>query len=125
MRNYETPKNTILIVEDDEVLRDTVRDILEQEGYEVNGAENGRDALFLMRSRMKPSLVLLDLEMPKMNGIEFLRIVNQDDAISSIPILLVSAKANASNSHGLAGYLQKPLDLHTLLARVKNLTENT
>jgi CheY-like chemotaxis protein len=112
----------ILLVEDDFDLRDALIPILEYEGHQVVGAANGREALDRLRSGAKPSLILLDLMMPVMNGAEFRAEQLRDPALASIPVVVVSADPAARSKAevmGAVGCIQKPLDIDALLSQVR------
>ncbi len=79
----------ILIIEDEEVLRDVLKEKLEKAGHEVFTATNGRDGLDIFRKEV-PNLVLLDIIMPKMGGFEVMREVFQDKILSAVPIIVIS-----------------------------------
>ncbi len=111
---------TILVVDDDENLRDMVRLYLEREGYRVTEAANGRDALFVARYE-KPDLVLLDLMMPEMGGYDFIRNFTQE---SEAPIIVLTAKLEESDKVvglelGADDYVTKPFGVQELIARVR------
>ena len=85
----------ILVVDDQEINRDLLCDILE-ENYELIYAENGKEALEQMRANIDElSIVLLDLRMPVMNGMEVLEIVRNDERLRQIPIIVLTADKNA------------------------------
>jgi CheY-like chemotaxis protein len=109
-------RGLVLVVDDDEAIRDVVAEVLREEGYEVQSAENGEQALALMRSS-HPSIVLLDLMMPVMSGWELLEQVATDRELLHIPIVVVSAMA----APGAHEHLQKPLDLDRLLTTVERI----
>ncbi len=107
---------SILVVEDDDDIRNAMVDLLESEGYNTESAINGKDALEkLRRINQKPCLVMLDMMMPIMNGREFLDEVMKDSHLAPIPILIVSAIADKSNSKGSVGFLKKPIDIDVVL----------
>src|SRR4051794_28574938 len=81
----------ILVVDDDPDLRDTLGQILEDEGYSVAAASNGREALAYLRERPAPSLILLDLMMPVMDGWQFRSEQRLDSVLAKIPVLVISA----------------------------------
>src|SRR6266496_6722379 len=81
----------ILLVEDDRSIRDVLRAILEEEGYAVTTAENGRRALEHLRSGGAPDLIVLDLRMPIMDGWQFRAMQKADPVLATIPVLAVSA----------------------------------
>ena len=112
----------ILIVEDDESLRFLCRTLLEAEGYAVDTAVNGEEALALLEKYQAPCLILLDMIMPIMNGKEFMTAFSKrPNTIVPIPVYLVSATANQSESKkmGCLGFLKKPFDIEVLLAIVR------
>jgi len=119
----------ILVVDDDDDIRDAVQDVLESEGYKTLGACNGQEALDLLRTeRDRPSLVLLDLMMPEMDGWEFLSKVDAEPALRGMPVALMSAhpsvrKAFDKSPNALASrlLLPKPLNLLRLLAVVHDI----
>jgi CheY-like chemotaxis protein len=113
----------ILVVDDDDAIRETLGGVLASEGYEVALAENGARALEVVREGVRPDLVLLDLMMPVMSGWEFLEVADSDDKLRSIPILIVSAMAAPLACQGVRGGVRmcfaKPIDLDALLDAVK------
>jgi CheY-like chemotaxis protein len=113
----------ILIVEDDFDIREALTQILEEEGYAVRGAANGREALDLVASEdPKPKLILLDLMMPVMNGWQFRAEQLKDPGLASVPVLVISADPQVqpkAASLGVAGLLKKPIALDDLLEAVK------
>jgi two-component system chemotaxis response regulator CheY len=106
---------TILVVEDDQNIRDTLRDALELEGYHVLVAVNGQEGLEKIRLLPQPSLVLLDMMMPIMNGREFLNAVLADHRLAPIPVIIVSADIDATKQIGAKAYMKKPADLDLLI----------
>jgi CheY-like chemotaxis protein len=110
---------SILIVEDDQSIRETMIEMLESEGYNTYSAINGKDALNLLRDEIpKPCLVLLDMMMPIMNGRQFLDEMMKDAVLAPIPVLIVSAIADPSNTKGSVGFLKKPVDIDAVLSTV-------
>lgn len=107
--------NSILIVEDDEDIRTAMIDVLESEGYKTESAVNGKDALEKLAKMGKPCLVLLDMMMPIMNGREFLDQVMKDARLAPIPVMIVSAVADKTNTNGAVGFLKKPIDIDLVL----------
>ena len=108
----------ILVVEDDEDIRESLREVLEGEGYVTSAAENGRAALDDLLRGVQPCVILLDLMMPVMNGAEFLDILRRDPRLRHIPVIVVSARLGGPAPVGTQGFLRKPLDLDTLFAAV-------
>jgi DNA-binding response OmpR family regulator len=111
----------VLLVEDDLDLRDTLQDILENEGYDVIPAAHGRQALEYLRitrsSDEAPALVILDLVMPLVNGWEVLEAMRNDPWLQ-MPVIVVSALGH-SKPIGVAAYLRKPFNLVDLLDAVR------
>jgi CheY-like chemotaxis protein len=106
---------TILIVDDDEAIREVLGGVLTDEGYAVVSAVNGAAALSLLEEMSEmPGLVLLDLMMPVMSGWEFLEVVRADERFAKVPIIVVSAM----NAPGVSEHLAKPIDLDRLLSAV-------
>jgi DNA-binding response OmpR family regulator len=113
------PHCPVLIVEDDEDLREMMAHLLTLEGFEAATAANGREALdYLQTSR--PELILLDLMMPVMDGWEFRRQQQADPNLAPVPVIVLSAldQARASNVDA-AAFLKKPLDFDHLLDLVR------
>ena len=106
---------SILVVEDDDDIRNAIVDLLETEGYSTESAVNGKDALEKLQIIPKPCLVLLDMMMPIMNGREFLDTVMKDSHLAPIPVLIVSAVADKTNTEGSVGFLKKPIDIEVVL----------
>jgi CheY-like chemotaxis protein len=112
----------ILVVEDDARVREAMGLVLGVEGYRVAVVANGQEALEYLRSNETPGLILLDLLTPIMDGREFRQQQLRDPALAAIPVLIISGTADVKEeaaSLGVAGYIQKPIDLPTLLCRVR------
>ncbi len=112
----------ILVVEDDAETREAMQSLLELHGYTVITAADGSEALARLRGGLKPSLILLDLMMPGMDGFEFVNEKRQDPRFSPIPVVIYSghhdAQANAARL-GADGYFQKPVAIERLLEMVE------
>jgi CheY-like chemotaxis protein len=110
--------HTILVVEDDQDVRDAMVQVLESEGYGAAAAADGEEALTQLQGGLNPCLILLDLMMPRMDGWEFME--EQRRLESQIPIIVVSAYGSAEQlrSAGVIAYLRKPVDIDALLALV-------
>lgn len=120
----ETPP-VVLVVDDDEGIRETVQWILEFEGYTVVTASDGIDAMEKLQA-VSPRLILLDLMMPRMDGETFAQRLRQDERYRSIPILILSAFPYPPEKQcllGIQGYLQKPFDVRALLRMVTHSLE--
>lgn len=116
-------KKTVLVVEDDLAIRETLREALEWDGFEVVTAFDGRDGLNKIRQGPRPDLVLLDMMMPIMTGRQFLDAVMADKSLALIPVLVVSAVADKINSLGARDFVGKPPDLDFLMNLVARYTQ--
>lgn len=113
-------KNSILLVEDDELDVISVKRSFAglENDFELYTAYNGIEALSLMReasSKLQPDIILLDLNMPKMNGIEFLKIIRQDENLKHIKVFVMTTSADIRDREqadelGISGYIIKPLN---------------
>jgi adenylate cyclase len=115
----------ILIVDDNEANRDIIDARLKQHGFELLQAADGEEALIVAKESV-PDLVLLDVMMPKLDGIEVTRRIKADPALPFMPIILVTAKADSKDAvagldAGADDYLTKPIDQAALVARVKSV----
>jgi CheY-like chemotaxis protein len=104
----------ILLIEDDDDYRDVVRDVLEEEGYRVATASNGRDALERLRTQPPPDLILTDLWMPRMDGWAFVAAVKELSDLAPIPMVVTSGSGDGAHPP-CAAYLPKPVSLALLL----------
>ena len=111
--------HTLLLVEDEDDLRDSMRDLLEGNGYAVIAARDGREALdALDRADALFCLVLLDLLMPRMNGWDFFDAMRTRPQFASIPVVVHSSSPSRAPA-GVRRVLQKPLQPERLLAAVR------
>lgn len=122
-------REVILVVDDEPATRRVVRLILEKEGYEVLEAQDGSEALGLLDYHM-PSLILLDVVMPELDGLQFCKIVREDARTANIPIIMLSAKARVADkvqglAQGADDYVIKPFAAPELVARVQSLILRT
>ncbi|HXH30668.1 MAG TPA: response regulator [Bacteriovoracaceae bacterium] len=111
----EIPAHSVMVVEDDDDIRNVMVDLLESEGYRTQAATNGLEALKILNNTPKPSLVLLDMMMPIMNGRQFLDVVSADTHLARIPVVIVSAIADKTNTEGSVAFLKKPIDIDNFL----------
>lgn len=111
------PAHRILLVDDDTDIRRTLAEILEDSGYAVTGAANGRDALAVLQTE-KPCIILLDLMMPVMDGYEFLAEQSQQPPLASIPVIVITAGAGVRPGI-TAPVLSKPIHLEKLMAALR------
>ncbi len=116
-------RHLILIVEDDEPIRESLVELLESEGFSTIVASNGQKALdLLFQVQDLPHLILLDLMMPVKNGFEFCLEKSQTDRIAKIPVIVMSADGNAierKNCICVRTYLKKPVDIDHLIEMAK------
>ena len=115
----------VLVVDDDPVIQRLLRVNFEMEGYEVIVASDGVDGLERARAD-HPDIVVLDIMMPRMSGLDVAKALKADPDTASIPVLLLSAKAQeadmrAGDESGADGYLTKPFDPLQLLQHVEEL----
>jgi CheY-like chemotaxis protein len=117
---------TVLLVEDDFDVREALAETLRDEGYAIDCASDGEEALAVLRAGLRPGLILLDLMMPRMSGAEFRMVQKVDPALRSIPVVLLSAdgrmedKARALETDGA---VRKPIDLPELLAVIERFRD--
>ena len=113
----------VIIVENDPSIREAFRMFLECEGFPVAVAENGQQGLEFILSYGGNCVVLLDLQMPLMTGQELLEILSKDEnpAIRSAPVLVMTAKNENFEHPGIIGTLRKPFDLDHLRNRLQTL----
>jgi CheY-like chemotaxis protein len=112
----------VLLVDDDFLMREAVSLVLAGEGYMVAAAANGRDALERLQGREPPDLILLDLQMPVMDGTQFREELTHNARLAGVPVLVISASGDArrlADALGAVGCLQKPVDTGQLLDAVR------
>jgi CheY-like chemotaxis protein len=115
----------VLIVEDNDKNRKLARDVLSHRGYRVAEAETGEDGVRLA-GELRPDLVLMDIQLPGINGIEALRRLREDPATREIPVLAVTASAMSQDRQqimaaGFDGYQTKPISIRPFLEAVEQL----
>jgi putative two-component system response regulator len=119
---------TILVVDDSSTIRGVVKKALENAGFQVISAENGYQALDLMKVH-RPDLILSDIEMPGMDGMELCRTVHQQESLSTIPYVVMSTKNDRAIMRrmlqwGAIAYLTKPFNIEQLVITVERLLSN-
>jgi CheY-like chemotaxis protein len=114
---------TIFVVDDDKAIRESLADLLEDEGYSVVTATNGQDALQKLRANLslRPCVIFLDLMMPVMNGADFYAAQQSDPQLSSIPVVVISADGHVSVKAKPFGgeYLAKPIRIETVIDTIQ------
>jgi two-component system cell cycle response regulator DivK len=118
----------ILIIEDNDKNLKLVRDVLQVKGYATIEAVNAEDGLVLARER-KPDLILMDIQLPGMNGIEALGVLRADPVTAAIPVAAVTASVMAQDRNkiteaGFDAYVGKPINLREFLDTVRRVLEN-
>jgi len=121
----EVSKRNVLVIEDDSAIAEVLEYNLEREGYDVERSSDGRDGLRLARS-LTPDLVILDLMLPGIDGIEICRELRADKSTRHIPILMLTAKSEETDqiigfSVGADDYVTKPFSVKVLMQRVRVL----
>jgi CheY-like chemotaxis protein len=113
----------ILVIEDDPGVQEALVALLRDEGYEVEVAVDGDEALRRLGNAPLPSLILLDLMMPKMDGVEFRRRQLADARLERIPVIVISARTDVAaqaRALGAADFMAKPMHFEELLFAVQN-----
>jgi CheY-like chemotaxis protein len=108
----------ILLVEDDELIRRAIQMVLEWEGYRVDFAANGQEALDYLRQGNRPRLIVLDVMMPVLDGEHFRREQLRDPSGASIPVIVVSA-ADSAMAVDAVQHVRKPFEIQELLEAIR------
>jgi two-component system, chemotaxis family, chemotaxis protein CheY len=114
----EVGQREILVVDDDDSIREALSELLGAEGYHVVSASNGQEAVDLLQSGAVPSLIIIDLVMPVMDGREFCGALLQDPELAGIPVVLISADMRLTERIGeleTAAIMTKPINIRALL----------
>lgn len=116
-------KESILVVEDEDDIRELLRYNLAKEGYQVTGSASGEEALKAVKAA-RPDLMVLDLMLPGMDGLEVCRSLKQDPQTRNLPIVMLTAKGEEADivaglELGADDYITKPFSLRVLLARLR------
>jgi CheY-like chemotaxis protein len=117
-----TPQRRVLVIEDDDIIRESLVDFLGDNGYAAFGAVHGREAMDKLHAGPVPCLIVLDLMMPVMDGQAFREQQLQDPSLSGIPTVVMSAHRNVEHvaeEVSAVGYLKKPLKLEKVLELVQ------
>ncbi len=108
-------RDRILIIEDDADVREALGEAMRDAGLAVDVAVDGIDGLERLRDGAPPSLILLDLRMPRLCGQEFLRAMRDDELYAHVPVITMTAGADPDDGGGVVAHLHKPFDLDDLL----------
>ncbi len=116
---------TVLTIDDSKAIRDMVAFTLEPQGYRVVGAENGSEGLAKLKAE-RPALVITDLNMPVMNGLDFIRNARKDPAGAGVPIVMLTTESRPElkaegKAAGATGWINKPFNAETLVSVAKKL----
>jgi CheY-like chemotaxis protein len=109
-------RGTVLVVDDDVEIRETLAGVLVEEGYDVAKAVNGREALDQIHEGLRPTVIVLDMMMPVMDGWDFLEERAKDEAIKHVPVVIISATPEDLQPPGVCAFVRKPMRLNDLLA---------
>jgi len=114
---------TILIVEDNELNMKLFHDLLESQGYDILQTRDGNEALKIAREQ-KPDLILMDIQLPEVSGLEVTKWIKEDENICSIPIIAVTAFAMKGDEEkfragGCEAYIAKPISVNGFLSTVE------
>ena len=114
----------VMIVEDNELNMKLIRDLIEASGYETVQTRNGLEALDLARAH-KPDLILMDIQLPEVSGLEVTRWLKEDDELHAIPIIAVTAFAMKGDEErirqgGCEAYMSKPISVPKFVETIKN-----
>lgn len=114
---------TVLIVEDNELNMKLFHDLLEAHGYNIIGTRDGMEALRIARDR-RPDLILMDIQLPEVSGLEVTKWIKEDDRLKSIPVIAVTAFAMKGDEEkiregGCEAYIAKPISVSHFLETVK------
>lgn len=118
---------TILIVEDNELNMKLFNDLLEAHGYSTLQTRDGRDVMSLTRKH-RPDLILMDIQLPEISGLEIAKMLKADDDLNMIPVVAVTAFAMKGDEQkirngGCDGYIAKPISVNNFLQTVANFLE--
>ena len=110
----------ILVVDDDDDAREVIKEVLEDVGFSVSEANDGKQALDFLCACPEPALVVLDLDMPVMSGTELLARMKADERLSSVPVLILSGteRSKAPQGQPVVAFISKPCDMNGLIQAV-------
>lgn len=113
----------VLIIEDDADVRGELARALELVGVRADVAKDGVAGLARLREEPVPSVILLDLRMPRLGGEEFLTAMRRDPRYERVPVITMTAGTDRTSGHDVVAHLRKPFDLEDLLAIILSLSE--
>jgi CheY-like chemotaxis protein len=120
----QSTRRAVMIVDDDDAIREALEDVLSDEGYEVVGLSDGQQALDYLHAEKRPSAILVDLWMPVMDGWKFLDALLDDPRFSRIPlIVLTAARDQRARDLRVSEVLTKPVQLQRVLGALERLTK--
>ena len=108
----------VLLVEDDEAIREQLKELLSDEGLATHEAVNGRDAMLRLEAGLRPDLIILDLMMPVMDGWHVLAALRQDDELAQLPVIVATAGNDFQQLEGVH-CVRKPFTIATILDAVQ------
>jgi len=111
----------ILVVDDDRLVVELAKHALQDKGYEVMTAQDGEEALAVLGKKI-PDLIMLDVQMPKMDGYTFIMNKSKNPAIAPIPVIVLTAEGKTEplfKRHGVKNYLIKPFNTQDLLSKIQ------
>ncbi|WP_156494900.1 response regulator, partial [Oleiphilus sp. HI0128] len=119
----EKQTKTVMVVDDSVTVRKVTTRLLERNGYEVITAKDGVDAIATLQDH-KPDVMLLDIEMPRMDGFEVATLVRHDERLKDVPIIMITSRTGQKHkeralSIGVNEYLGKPFQEHDLLENIE------
>jgi two-component system cell cycle response regulator DivK len=119
----DTGAKTVLVVEDNDLNMKLFHDLLEAHGYQILQTKNGKDALRLAREH-HPDLILMDIQLPEISGLEVTRLIKSDDSLSQIPVVAVTAFAMKGDEEkiregGCEAYIAKPISVAHFIETVQ------
>ncbi len=116
-------RKAILVIEDDADVRAALAEALGDAGLCVELAVDGASGLAQLRGGARPAVIVLDLRMPRLGGLEFLQAMRADPELEHIPVITMTAGADPPGTRDVVAHLHKPFDLDALLEIVRSLAE--
>lgn len=113
--SWNSKTQQLLLIEDNQSIRETFKLLLEEEGYRVITACNGKDALRVIAEEGEPAAIFLDLNMPEMDGVTFLRERSKANIALHTPIIVFTANGRKMQLEGVSEWVKKPVELDRLL----------